>query len=50
MCYCQFSMNLGGAADLRKSSKEYLNAETCKLYTFLYTISNLLAYYASFHQ
>jgi len=33
MRYCQFSMILGGA-DLCKSSKEYLNAETCKLYTF----------------
>jgi len=33
MCYCQFSMIFRGGADLHKSGKEYLNAETCKLYT-----------------
>jgi len=36
MRYCQFSMILRGwgGADLCKSGKEYLNAETCKLYGF----------------
>jgi len=32
MCYCQFSMILGGT-DLCKSGKEYLNAEACKFCT-----------------
>ena len=33
MFYCQLSMILWVGADLCKSGKEYLNAETCKLYT-----------------
>jgi len=47
MCYCQFSMILGVGKFVLIRQK-YLNAETCKLYTFSVHSFETLAYHTFF--